>query len=109
MANGKGKAKLMKILSIFGSVAMGAVKGANPIVGMAVGAGKSVIESIKNEVEKNKTEDDAVVGAGNVNWAKLIPQFTITASIIGLIIALIFGAIEMNDFVKLFRMLLNNI
>lgn len=108
MANGKGKAKFLKILSAVGNVAVGAVGGLNPIVGMAVNAGKAVVDTVKDEVEKNKAEDDNLVGTGRVNWAKLVPKLAVTGGIIVVGISLATGVITFDQFSKVLRMLLNN-
>jgi len=108
MANGKGKEKALKILSAIGNVAVGAVSGFNPIVGMAVNAGKAVVDTVKEEVEANKAEEDKVVGPGRINWAKLIPKLAVALTIIVVGVSLATGLITFQEFTKALKILIKS-
>ncbi len=101
----KNKKLFKSILNVSGEVLKGIVGGVNPIAGMVVGAASGAAKAAANEIEKNKAEDDAVVGAGKINWAKLAPKITISlVSLVGAYLVFT-GKIEIETLKSLLKLM----
>lgn len=100
MKNSEKKALGRSVLNTGLSFAKGLVGGANPLIGMAIGAVEGTVKGVQKEKDKNLAT--TVGGEGKIDVAHLagVGAFLLLAA------AFVFGLISMDDLKELIKLFL---